>query len=339
MLVRRLGPRRLVGLWLFLIVAACAAFIASLLVGSTSIPTSTVLEVLAGRGDAGTRTIVLELRLPRAVAAFAVGGGLAAAGAAYQALFRNALADPYIIGASGGASVGAVLVIVFGGTVAVGAFGPTAVGAFLGCLLTVGFVYVAAAMGRRSSSTLLLFGVIVGTMLGGVVWLLMALADENLTRIIGWLMGGFGSVRWDTTMLLVPVVVLGVSVLLAVARPLDALAQGDDEARSLGLSIGRLTLLILLTSSAMVGLAVATAGAIGFIGLAAPQAARLLVGASHARVIPTAVLIGGLLLLLADLVARSAIPPLELPVGVVTALIGGPLFLLLLRKQTDGGVR
>lgn len=314
------------------LVALAAA--GTLLLGANRLPPGEVLAALAGSGDERTRSIVLELRLPRAVLALLIGASLGATGAAYQALFRNPLADPFAVGSSSGASAGAALAVAAGGALSVGALGPVSVGAFLGSLLAVGTVYAVAAAGRMPPVSLLLVGAVVSSILGAVVWLVMAFSDESLAKIVYWLMGGLNGRGWDATRVAAGPLLLGVFALWALARPLDALAAGDDVARALGLPVAGVTLAALAAGSLAVAAGVAAGGVIGFVGLIAPHAARPIVGAAHARLIPAAALVGALLLLAADAAARSLVPPLELPIGVVTAVVGGPAFLAILVSRS-----
>jgi iron complex transport system permease protein len=181
--------------------------------------------------------------------------------------------------------------------------------------------------------SLLLIGTVVSTMLGAAVWLLMALADVYLHRIVGWLMGGLAGHGWDTVSAAWPSLLAGVAVLCLLGRPLDALCGGEDSARALGLWVGGASALVLGAASLAIATAVAAGGVIGFVGLAAPHISRSLVGAAHVRLVPASGLVGGILLVGADALARSVAPPLELPIGVVTALLGGPFFLVVLHRS------
>ncbi len=212
-------------------------------------------------------------------------------------------------------------------------FGPASLGAFAGALLSVGLVYAIAAAGRMPPISLLLIGTVVSTMLGAAVWLMMALADQHLHRIVGWLMGGLAGRGWDTVAAAWPALLAGTTLLCLLGRPLDALCGGEESARALGLWVGGTTALVLAAASLAVATAVASGGVIGFVGLAAPHLARPLVGAAHPRLVPASGLVGALLLLAADALARGIAPPLELPIGVVTALLGGPFFLVVLRRS------
>ena len=319
--------------FVLLVVVLLGAGLAALAVGSVRTPVRDVVAVVFGGGDPLARTIILDLRLPRVLLAVLIGVALGTSGAAYQALFRNPLADPFVIGASGGAAAGATLVIVSGWVGATAGLGPASLGAFAGALLAVGLVYAIAAAGQMPPISLLLVGTVVSTMLGAAVWLVMAISDEHLHRIVGWLLGGLAGRGWDTLAAAWPLLLLGSGLLCLFGRPLDALCGGEDAARALGLWVGGATALVLVAASLAVATAVAAGGVIGFVGLAGPHLARPLVGAAHARLVPASGLVGGILLLAADTLARSVVPPLEVPIGVVTALLGGPFFLVVLRRS------
>jgi iron complex transport system permease protein len=302
---------------------ALAAFALALGVGSIALDPMTVLRALAGGGDPMPRTIVHELRLPRALAAFATGGSLAMAGALLQVLLRNPLADPYVLGVSGGAAVGALAAMLLGAVawlIPAGAFA----GAFISTLLVFA---LARGAGAWSPTRLLLTGVIVAAGWGAVVALLLSLAPEaQLRGMLFWLIGDLSAPPAAWT----PLVVLGLAMAIALpfARDLNALSRGDAVAAALGVSIARLPWLIFALAALLTAVAVTTAGAIGFVGLIVPHACRFAWGPDHRLLLPAATLAGGSFLVLADTLARSVIAPQQLPVGVITALIGVPVFLL-----------
>ena len=278
--------------------------------------------------DSTQRSIVLELRLPRALAAFAVGGLLALAGALIQALTRNPLADPYILGISSGAAVGALLAILFGLAAWMQQLG-AALGAF-GVLLLV--IALAHGEGAWTRQRLLLTGVVLASALGAVITLLLALAPETALRgMLFWLMGDLSGAPAPWLALLS----LGLLVLLTLpwARDLNILTRGEASAMSLGINVRALRWGAYLLAAVATALAVMTAGSIGFVGLLAPHLARLLVGADHRRALPAAILLGASLVMLADLLARTLIAPQQLPAGALLALIGAPLFLVLLYRE------
>lgn len=310
----------------------------SLGIGAVRIPPDRVVDILLGDADSGTgathTTIIWELRLPRILLACLVGAGLGMAGAGYQGLFRNPLADPFVIGASSGAALGATLVIVSGLELHQPGPGAVPAAALAGSLLAVAAVYVIASVGRLVSPvSLLLAGVATSSFIGAVVSLLMFLHDEQLVTIFGWLMGSLSGRGWPALHTAAPLILLGSGALWLLARPLDALTFGEETAASLGIHLGRLRVMIVVAASLATAAGVAAGGIIGFVGLIAPHLARLFVGARHALVIPASGLLGGILLVIADDLARIVTSPAELPVGVVTALLGSPFFLCVLKAR------
>jgi iron complex transport system permease protein len=328
-------------LWVPLLLAGLlAALVLSLGVGGVALSPERVTRALLTPDDPSVRAadvaIIWELRLARVLLAALVGAGLAGAGAAFQGLFRNPLADPFVIGASGGAALGATLAIVFGGREGLLLAISVPLAAFIGALLAVMIVYLVAASSGGSAMGLLLAGAALSTMLSALVSLLMMLNDRALPEIFAWLLGGFSGRGWRHLSMSGPLLLLGLGALWLMARPLDALASGEETARSLGLPLGQARAVIVAAASLTTAAGVAASGIVGFVGLIAPHIARMLCGASHARLIPASALIGALLLLLADSVARSLLAPIELPVGILTAMLGGPFFLWLLHR---GGLR
>jgi iron complex transport system permease protein len=309
-------------------VATLAAFGLALSIGSVPIDPASVLRALLAPADETQRTIVRELRLPRAVAAFAAGGCLALAGALLQVLLRNALADPYVLGVSGGAAVGALAMILVGAAgwlVSTGAFG----GALASTLIVFG---LARGAGAWSPTRLLLTGVVVAAGWGAMVALILSLAAEaQLRGMLFWLIGDLSAppVAWST----LGVLALALGAALPFARDLNALARGEAIAAALGVDVARLPWLLFALSALLTAAAVTTAGAIGFVGLIVPHAVRLTVGNDQRVLLPAAALAGGGLLLLADTLARQIAAPAQLPAGVITALIGVPVFLYLLRRE------
>jgi iron complex transport system permease protein len=312
-------------IWL-LIATSLAAIAASLTLGSSGIDSP--WDRLAA-GDPLMRTIVWELRLPRALAAFGTGVVLALAGVLMQALLRNPLADPYVLGVSGGAAVGALGLMLAGAAglaVDIGA----AVGAFGAMLLVFA---VAHGAGGWTTTRLLLTGVVVAAGCGAIVSLLLSLSDDlRLRGMLFWLLGDFGYVQ--TPWWLLALALAAIPACLLAARPLDALARGELQARLLGVPVRGLRIAIYVAASLLTAAAVTTAGSIGFVGLVTPHLVRLVVGSSHRAVIPAAALAGGALLVVADLLARTVVAPRQLPVGALTALIGVPLFLVLMKRAS-----
>ena len=320
-------------------VALVAALLAGVWVGALPLPPGAVVVTLLDRlldplglhlsgGLDGTRAaVLLQLRLPRVLLAALVGAGLAVSGAAYQGVFRNPLADPYLLGAAAGAGLGATLVIAYSPSQTLGPFGIVPLAAFVGALVGVGCALaLGTAAGGSHSATLLLAGVAVAAFLAAAQTLVQQQNTEDLREVYGWLLGQLGRAQWSDVVLVLPYLAPACLVLLFCGRALDVLAVGDDEASALGVHPGRLRLLVILAASMATASAVAVSGLIGFVGLVVPHIARRLVGGSHARVLPVSLLIGGGFLVLADLVARVVLSPAELPIGVVTAFVGAPFF-------------
>ncbi len=316
-----------------LILTVLVVLVISLGVGAVPLTPAQVIAALAGASiKASHSAIVWDFRLARVLLVCVCGGALGAAGAGFQGLFRNPLADPYIVGASGGAALGATLSVVWAGHSGINV--PIGVAGFFGALAAVFIVYaLTETSGYGSVAALLLAGAAFSTMLSAIVSLLLLLNDEALREVFAWLLGGFGGRSWPHLQQALLIAPLGVAALWWMARPLDALATGEDPAQALGLNLRWARFVIIASASLATAAAVAGGGIIGFVGLIAPHLARPLFGAGHARLIPASILMGALLLLLADGLARTLLAPIELPVGVFTALLGGPFFLILLRRQ------
>lgn len=316
--------------WLLLGLFALIAIIAGVAIGAVPIAPGRILRAL-GDPNAPDAVIVRQLRVPRALLGFLVGGGLAVSGTVLQALIRNPLADPYLLGLSGGAALGAVLVIAIGA----GGAWTLPLAALVGALIALALVYrLALVEGRRlDAHILLLAGVVVSAFTGAVVSALLVLSSASqLRNAFLWMLGGLSGASWQSLLIflfyaIIPLVLLGWN-----ARGLDLLALGDETARHLGTDPERLKRIAYLATGLLTAASVAACGMIGFVGLVVPHALRRLWGPLHARLLPAAFLAGGAFLVLADTLARSVAAPLELPVGVVTALIGVPLFAVLLRR-------
>lgn len=311
-----------------LALAIAGLLVLSLSSGSVPLSPAEVLAALGSDAPSFARDVVLELRLPRALAAFAVGGLLALAGAMLQVLLRNPLADPYVLGVSGGASVAALLAIMLG-LPAAGVDGFAALGALAACLLVFG---LAQGPGGWTPTRLLLTGIVVAAGAGSIVSLMLALGDETRLRgMVFWLLGDLsGTRRWPWLMTLLAVATVSGVVL---GRHLNVLARGALQAATVGMDVRRMQVVLFVGSSLLTGCAVSAAGSIGFVGLVTPHLARLALGSDNRVVLPAAALLGGALLMSADLAARVLVAPRQLPVGALTALVGVPLFLLLMSRQ------
>ena len=279
-------------------------------------------------------TILWELRLPRILLACLVGAALAVAGAGYQGLFRNPLADPFVIGSATGAAVGVAIAVVCDVQSTVLGYGVHSFAAFVGALLAVLCVFLLAGRGRDTPIiSLLLAGVAVSTFLSACVSLLMLLNSEQMVVIFGWLMGSLSGQSWLELRIVAPLIIVGLIMMWLLSRSLDALTFGDETAFALGLGRKNFLALLLSAASLLTAAAVSAAGIIGFVGLICPHIARRLVGARHAFMIPVCGLLGAMLLLIADGLARTVAGDAELPVGIITAMLGGPFFLILLKAK------
>ncbi|MCE8002684.1 iron ABC transporter permease [Halomonas sp. MCCC 1A11081] len=322
-------PRR--SLWsplAVLVLLGLAALLLSVTLGSAALSLADVWAVARGQGSPLARTLILELRIPRSLSAFAVGGLLAVAGALMQVLLRNPLADPYVLGLSGGASVGALAAMLagLGGAVITGS---AFAGAFLSTLLVFGLAH---GTGSWTPSRLLLTGVVVAAGWGAVITLMLAISPaERLPGMLYWLMGDLSYSRspWPPLTLLLVICLL----LMPLGRSLNVMARGPLQAAALGVNVRPLEWTIYLVASVLTATAVTTAGSIGFVGLVVPHMLRLVLGNDQRLILPACALAGGTLLVLADTLARTMIAPEQLPVGVITALLGVPTFLYLLYRS------
>ncbi|MGH2531912.1 MAG: FecCD family ABC transporter permease [Thermomicrobiales bacterium] len=316
-------------------------------IGAVAIRPAEVAAILADKAgvDSGvdvTRqqsAVLWAIRLPRVLLAALVGAGLAVSGAALQGIFRNPLADPGLIGVSGGAALGAVGAIVLG--VAPFGIATLPVAAFCGGLLTTGFVYALARQdGKTEVVTLILTGIALNAISGAATGFLIFFADDaQLRAIVFWSLGSLGGATWTAVLAALPFIGVGLLLVPRWGHALNLLVLGEREARHLGVATERIRIALILLTALMTGAAVAGAGIVGFVGLVVPHLIRLLAGPDHRVVLPASALAGATLLLLADLAARTVVAPAELPIGVVTALVGSPFFLLLLirTRRFQGG--
>ena len=325
-------------------IAVCAVAVGTVAVsaagvGAADLPPLEVVRIVASalpfveRAEdwpASWETIVWQLRLPRIALAALVGAALSMSGAAYQGLFRNPLADPYLIGVSAGAGLGAVVVLVAG----VGSPAALPVAAYVGGLAAVVTAYLAS---RRADgvpmTTLILAGVAISALAGAVTAFLMVRSDPDLRPALSWLLGGFASAQWKHAALMIPYLLPCAALILAHARILNLMQLDEDHARQLGVDVGRTKVLLIAAASLATAAAVAFSGLIGFVGLIAPHTVRMIWGVDYRALLPVAMLAGAGFLILADAAARTVVGPAELPVGIVTAFCGAPFFLYLLRRR------
>jgi iron complex transport system permease protein len=317
--------------WLGLCAGALGVIVIGIAIGPTPIDPITAVRALASAADDPTTTIIRDLRVPRVLLAFLVGGSLGVTGAALQALVRNPLADPYLLGLSGGAGLGAVVAITLGLTSA----WAVPLAALLGALVAIALVYRLALVGGGGldARVLLLGGVVVGAFAASLMGAVIAVSPAPEVRnALLWLLGSFGRASWPSVAVFTAYAVLPLLVLYRLARQLDLLTLGDEPAEFLGTDLLRTRRTVYVAASLLTAAAVSLSGIIGFVGLVVPHAVRFTWGRLHITLLPAAFLMGGALLVAADVIARTAFAPLELPVGVVTALVGVPIFVLLVRR-------
>ncbi|MFO7262697.1 MAG: iron ABC transporter [Bacillaceae bacterium G1] len=340
--------RRLFWVWLTGLAGVLLfSVVCSVSIGSAQLPVSTVWRILLYKiglyspsladWPVSAEAIVFDVRLPRILLAVLVGAALATAGVGFQAVLRNPLADPYVLGVSSGAALGAAVVIVFGWQGALGGWVIPTVAFCLG-LLTLIAVYRLASGGKGAAGhgvaveTLLLSGVVIQAFLGALLSFFLSISDERMQQIVYWLMGSFALRDWASAGVVLPFLVTGWLILYSHWQPLNILSLGDAQAAHLGVSVTRVRLVVLVASTLITAAAVSVSGTIGFVGLVVPHMMRLLVGADHRRLLPVATLAGASLMIWADTIARTVFSPRELPVGVITALLGAPFFGYLLRR-------
>jgi iron complex transport system permease protein len=330
-----LTARRVACVLALLALLLAAALLLGLASGPSGLDAGEVARALAGGGASDAAAdIVLRIRLPRVVLAALVGAALAVAGVLFQALLRNPLADPYILGVSGGAALGGILVLAGGRALGL-SYAAVPFAAFAGSLVTLALLYAAGGRGGRlDPTTLLLTGVVFNAFASAAIVFAASLAGlVEGARIFLWLIGNLSALRGDVTAAVGAFLLVGLACAIPLARGLNLLVLGEESAAQLGVDVGRLRRVILVGTSLMVGAAVAAAGLVGFVGLIVPHVLRLALGPDHRLLVPASALAGAAFLVLCDTAARMLLPGRELPVGAITALAGGPLFLVLLRRQ------
>jgi iron complex transport system permease protein len=336
--VKPLGPARLAAVLSGLALLLAAALLAGLAIGPSDLAPGEALRALLDPAAGPAGDIVRRIRLPRVAAAALVGASLALAGVCFQALLRNPLADPYVLGISGGAALAGVAVLSLGAPLGLGAAAvPPA--AFAGALGATALLFaVAGWRGRLSGTTLLLTGVVFNAFASAAIVFLASLGGRSEgAGIFLWLIGTLASAGGPLLVALAALLAVGLACAWSRARALDLLAVGDDTAEQLGVAVERTKRWLLLATALVVGGAVSVSGLIGFVGLIVPHALRLVLGPDHRLLVPAAALAGGAFLVACDALARTVLPGRELPVGAITALVGGPLFLVLLRRQGSRG--
>ena len=329
----------IIGLLILLVVIVILA----VTIGSVSIPFPTIIAILLSKLPwmdmsptwSGTlETIIFDIRLPRVVLAGLVGAALATAGATYQGLFRNPLADPYLIGVAQGAALGAVIGFLIPPAWHSLGFGIIPLLAFCGAVVSTAVVYNLARVGKTiPATTLILAGVAISALLASVVSYLVISSGEKIHGIMFWLMGSFSLSQWSEVIIALPYVILGVTIISLYARPLNLVQLDEEQAQQLGINVERLKLILLIAATLITAAAVSFVGIIGFVGIIVPHTVRLIWGVDHRFLLPLSVLTGAVFLILADMIARTVMAPTEIPIGVITALCGAPFFLYLLKRR------
>jgi iron complex transport system permease protein len=332
------------GGWLFagacLVLAGVA--LTAVLIGPADLSPATVLGVLASKLPLGFHShasaldagIVWQIRAPRIVLAGIVGATLAMAGASYQGVFQNPLADPYLLGVAAGAGLGATLAVATIADPAAWAIDPVPLAAFLGALVAVALTYILGRSGQRQRTTtsLILAGVAVGSFLTAIQTYTQQRNTPTLMAVYSWILGGLSTADWQQVELVAPYAAVCGAALVAARRLLDVMAVGDEEADSLGVRADRVRLLVVVASTLATAAVVAVSGLVGFVGIIVPHTIRLVAGPTYRRILPLSIIVGAAFLIVADLVARTVLAPAEVPLGVVTAAVGAPFFLVVLRQ-------
>ena len=294
--------------------------------GAVAIPWPEITAIIKGGGNETSRVILLSLRLPRVLQAAVVGAGLSVVGAFFQGLFRNPMADPYVLGMSSGAAFGATIAIIAG----LGMLGVSFV-AFFSALATVYVVYMIAKSGPKVAMTaMLLAGITISACMYSVISLLMLFNHDELSRIVFWTMGSFSLISWKDLLVSSPFILGGAGIMYVFARDLNAIITGEEIAEHLGINTERVKKVVLLAGSLITAASVSITGIIGFVGLIVPHICRLLVGPDNRILVPFSALFGAIFLVIADTLARTLLAPAEIPAGIITAICGGPFFLYLL---------
>ncbi|MFC1571996.1 FecCD family ABC transporter permease [Candidatus Eisenbacteria bacterium] len=355
----RKAPTRRPGIWVLLLSAALLlSMLVSLGLGSADVGIGDALRILGTKlhlyspekhdvdeiipaadvGSTPEQGVILQIRLPRVVLAVLIGMLLAISGVVMQAFFRNVMAGPYLVGVSSGAALGAVLAMILGWAFSIGKLSTVPLSAFVFALAVVALVYVLnRRRGKLQTDGLLLTGIAVASAISAVVAVLMVMSSRSVHQVLFWLLGSLSAARWDHVEVVLPYAVVGVVVVLFLARDMDLLLWGDVTGAALGVQVDRTRTILLVAASLMTASAVAVSGVIGFVGLMVPHVARFLVGAMHRRLIVVSALLGGLLLLWADVLARTLWAPTELPLGAITAIVGAPFLVYLCTRGRVAG--
>jgi len=319
---------------IFLIFLLSASAVFSVTQGSADIPAERVLSILAGSGTPSENTIIFDIRLPRIILAVLAGASLSISGVVLQALFRNPMADPYILGISSGSGVGAALAMLFGVSFSLIWFSGISIAAFLGGIFAILIVYnIAKIKNSLPVQTLLLSGIAVSAFFSACIMFIMLISGDKLHGIMFWLFGSMSSASWNSIATITPYFIAGSVIIYIFSRDMNVMLLGEEDARTLGIDTEKVKKILLGCAAVLTAAAVSVTGIIGFIGLVVPHITRIFVGPDHRILIPASILIGSIVLLLTDTLAKTLMAPVEIPVGIITALFGAPFFVYLLKKR------
>ena len=337
--------KRFTLLLVILIVTLITAMLFSIAVGSVKIPIgdtinyikSWINNIFSSSEDfllESESFIIINLRMPRVLMAIIVGAILSIAGLMYQAIFKNPMAEPYCLGISSGAALGATIGIVFLNAMNISSISIVSLCAFIGSIITSFLVYKLAGNNKKLNTTyLLLAGIVMSSIFSAIMSIIMLFNKDDLARVYLWTMGSFRAVSWNQVLLVTPIFIIGLIILANYYKELNAISMGDKEALSLGIDVNKVNKILIVLSSILISVAVSNNGIIGFVGLIVPHFLRIIIGPNHKYLIPLSIVCGALFMLVSDTIARTIITNVDLPVGVITALFGGPFFLALLIKE------
>jgi len=334
------GNKKTYLIFLFSLILLFLIFLLALMIGSTPIPIRTTIDSLFSFDSELTRfsVIIRQIRLPRVILSFLVGSALAIAGAVFQGIIRNPMVDPYIVGISAGAGTAATIAIIFNMTWSLFYFNTIPLFAFIGAIITVVLVYNISKVGNKIPvMNFLLAGVAIGFILDAIRSFLMVTGTNDMQQVVFWLMGSLAGTSWRDIRIVLPYYFIGLIPILLYIKDLNIILLGEDNAQTLGVEVEKVKKTLITSATLITAAVVSVSGSIGFIGLVMPHMARMLIGPDHRKLIPFAAILGGIFLMVSDMLARSLMPPLEIPVGIITAIAGGPYFIYLLRKNKSGG--
>jgi len=326
-------------LFAIILLLGAAGFIASFFLGSSGVSLKEFLALLQGQASAAQETIFLNLRLPRALLAYIVGAALSVAGCSLQGVFKNPMADPFVLGISSGAALGATIAMAAGlGITAIG-IGGTTFFAFVFALMAILAVYsLSRIRGKVSTFSLLLSGIALSSLLSAIIYIIMLINRDKMEHIIMWNMGSVAGATWEKFFIVLPVIIFCSVALMFYAKPMNILLHGDEISQSLGVDSHKVRRNMIILTSLLAAAAVSVSGIIGFVGLMIPHLLRMIIGPDNRKLLPLSFFAGGAYLLIADTIAKMIVPLTEIPVGIITAIFGVPFFIYLLRRGRKAGI-